>query len=368
MSPKVRNASEVVVDGRSYPLFRERSGTWRVRSRSRTHPINAGLGTPDLKSAKRIAKEMIEKQAVAKVARGKKTAEDLVTFYLSMPKRCGDRAAGFNVSRLRTCVRTALGKELSEIKDSDINAKLWVDYMTKRHAGKLDLSTRRVGNAAINAGVRMACSIVIPRLRPSYRQEGFVIAEDACVVQWLPTMVTVHDTVDADPFEKAWMALKVSDFPMWLTIGLARYAGLRRSEIDASRVTWVSASDGAVHVIMRDRPDEDYLTKTGQIYRAVIIHPDVADAVSKVGSGQLIKLPPDVDRGQWFEHAPQTWLKKFTGSARKPLHRMRGLYADQLAKLTEDAVSARMAGIKEASANLGHTNTNTTIKSYLTPQ
>ena len=53
------------------------------------------------------------------------------------------------------------------------------------------------------------------------------------------------------------------------------------------------------------------------------------------------------------------------GTAKKPLHRLRGLYADDVAKLTEDAVLARLEGIKEASRALGHTTTKTTLNHYL---
>ena len=51
--------------------------------------------------------------------------------------------------------------------------------------------------------------------------------------------------------------------------------------------------------------------------------------------------------------------------ARKPLHRLRGLYADELARLTADAVAARLAGVRAASESLGHTTTATTERHYL---
>jgi len=39
-----------------------------------------------------------------------------------------------------------------------------------------------------------------------------------------------------------------------------------------------------------------------------------------------------------------------------------------VAKVTQEAVTARLAGIKAASQNLGHTTTATTENHYLTPQ
>lgn len=58
-------------------------------------------------------------------------------------------------------------------------------------------------------------------------------------------------------------------------------------------------------------------------------------------------------------------MKKFTGTAKMPLHRLRGLYADDVKKLTEDATAAHLAGVKAAADALGHTNTQTTVQSYL---
>ncbi len=58
-------------------------------------------------------------------------------------------------------------------------------------------------------------------------------------------------------------------------------------------------------------------------------------------------------------------MRRWTGDATKPLHRLRGLYADDVAKLTEAAVRARMEGIQAASAALGHTSTATTVNHYL---
>lgn len=59
--------------------------------------------------------------------------------------------------------------------------------------------------------------------------------------------------------------------------------------------------------------------------------------------------PRTTDRHRWFERDLVDWCRPFTGASKKPLHRLRGLYADHLAELTEDAVTARLAGIREAS-------------------
>jgi hypothetical protein len=50
---------------------------------------------------------------------------------------------------------------------------------------------------------------------------------------------------------------------------------------------------------------------------------------------------PDAHR--WIQHVPQPWLRQFTGSAKAPLHRLRGLYADHVRRETEEAILALAA-------------------------
>lgn len=46
---------------------------------------------------------------------------------------------------------------------------------------------------------------------------------------------------------------------------------------------------------------------------------------------------------RWLGREPQKWLRPFVPGAGKPLHRLRGLYADQIKRETEQAMLARMA-------------------------
>lgn len=64
----------------------------------------------------------------------------------------------------------------------------------------------------------------------------------------------------------------------------------------------------------------------------------------------------------------QRWLKQHGITAHKPLHRLRGLYADDVARVTADAVAARLAGVSAAQAALGHTSSDTTERHYLTQE
>jgi integrase len=99
-----------------------------------------------------------------------------------------------------------------------------------------------------------------------------------------------------------------------------------------------------------------------------VIEPELAAWLleRRTDAGFTIPDPEGLDRGKWFETVPQKWLRTWVKSG-KPLHRLRGLYADHIARLTADAVAARLAGIKAAQNALGHTTPDTTEGHYLTP-
>lgn len=67
---------------------------------------------------------------------------------------------------------------------------------------------------------------------------------------------------------------------------------------------------------------------------------------------------------RWLGREPQKWLRPFVPGAGKPLHRLRGLYADQIKRETEQAMLARMAGMRAAQEALGHTSPETTRRHY----
>lgn len=361
-APEVARSESVIWQGRRYPVVKESTGTWRLRSRSRHHPVDFGTGTTDLSAAKRIAKDHLEGRAAGIAKRGEETLEAVVKVYEVMPKRCGERAVTDNVQRLRSIVRLAWGRELSQVRLSELSPKLWRDFMAAKLGGKLDLATRRPGNSAINAAVRSAASIFIPRLRPAYAEEGISIPEDAAVIQWLPVMHLPPALSDDDGLICWWESLPEA-LPEWFAVGLARFAGLRSAEIAACRPEWLEGDS----IVLRDRPEEGFLTKTGKPYRALILRPELADAIRASEPGELIVQPSFHDRREWFERVLPRLVRPFSPDAKKPLHRLRGLYADHVARVTREAVAARLAGIREASAALGHTTTATTINHYLTP-
>ena len=357
---------------RDYALTPFRDG-WRIRSRARGNEFDWQFPACSVGKARELALARFEESSPGKVSRGVATLEEVVKAYLELPKRASAVSAYNNVTRLRAVVKLATGKALDRVLVTDVG-RLWNAFFAAKLGGRLDLATRRPGNTALNSAVRSASSIFIPRLRPLYKERGIIIPDDATLIQWLPEMKLVKAQVNGDDLERAWSRIQGS--PLYFAIGLARFAGLRQQEISACRRNWIVEYNGAVYIEMRDRPEERFLSKTGEIYRALVTHAGFAAALLARGEGRIVDVPLystpgamekniTTNRGHWFQTYPQAWLKPFTGRERKPLHRLRGLYADEVARLEQDAVAARLAGVKAASQALGHTSTRTTEESYL---
>lgn len=353
---------------------------WRVRSRSRHFPFDYSTNILGLKAAQDAAKEEIQRRAAKAVTpKGKTTLQDVVEAYKAMPKRAGEASEKISIYRLVSVVRKVTGKELGRVPSTAIDAQFWLDYIAFKQGGKIaDLSKRAPQNAAINSAMKTAAAIFKKSLLPLYAAKGIHLSPDVGTLQLLPVMKLQRSAVKSDLVEK-WKELRKIDEPMWMAVGLARFAGMRRDEIQHMTRAWIEIEGAAVYVRICDRPEEGWLHKTGEYYRAAVLDPDLAkalrDAAMTCGpmpGGDLIVQPKlkrpkgrPYTREKWFKSIPQAWVKPFTGTAKKPLHRMRGLYLDDVAKLTEDAVKAKLAGVKAAAEAAGHTSTKTTEDHYL---
>lgn len=357
----VTGTSWVIWEGRKIPMIRERNGVWRIRSRSKSCPVDAGLGTSDLAEARRKARELLASGGAEKVARG--TFEEAASVYLTIPKRCNDASARKNVIRLRAVVRTAFNAELDAVKLERL-PDLWHSYVAARQDRKAaDYSRRARENLSINAAMRQAASVFRRKLLPHYRRAGVIFPADGAAVEYLPAVTIAPSRTDDAGLVAAWRKLAAVDRDLWATVGLARFAGLRAGEILACRGKWVESRSGGAIVRLKDREEDGHLTKTGREYTAVILDASLAD--------WLLALAPEApavsrpDAATWITKAPQLWLKTYVGDAKKPLHRLRGLYADQIKAETETAILARAAGIRAAQEALGHTTPETTERHYL---
>lgn len=346
---------------------------WRVRSRSRHLAVDYSTNIMALKEAQAAARDYLDaRQAKPLQIVTDKTLDDVVKVYRILPKKAGAAAEKIACYALAGVVRLVTGKELSQVSAGQVNAKFWLSYIAKRQGFTVaKLGQRAPQNAAINSAMRNAAAVFKPSLRPLYAEHGVTFPDDVTTLQLLPVIKGRKPAAKVDELTKAWAALPQGS-AMWWAIGLARFAGLRRAEIMHASASWVETDGAATFVRIRDRPEEGYLNKTGEDYRAVVIDQALALALRSAPPGLLVPPPNEPSQGrpktrkEWMEHRPQAWCRPFVGGVSKPLHRLRGLYADDLAKLTADAVQGRLAGERAAADALGHTSTATTRNHYLT--
>jgi hypothetical protein len=369
-----RNKSALLLwEGRRLPMQLTPSG-WRLRARSRHLTVDYCTGIQSLKLAQDAARRHLdERKAGALVVKSGQTLADVVRVYRELPKLAGLAAEKISIYRLTSVVRLVTGKELAHVDATAINAKFWLAYIAKRQGRTVpDIASRAPINSAINSAMRAAAAVFKPRLQPLYAEHGIIFSPDVTAIQWLARMKLPKPKAKVDELALAWSTLHGADQAMWWSVGLARYAGLRRDEVAHATAAWVEIDGAATYIRVCDRPDEDWNSKTGENYRALVIHPALAAALRAAPAGLLVPDPArhgrpcrPMTRQGFFKSAVQAWCKPFTGAATKPMHRLRGLYADELAKLTEDAVKARLEGQRAAAAALGHTTTATTVNHYL---
>ncbi len=362
-----RKKCVVMFDGRAFPLVRDRFGL-RLRSRAAAHPVNFCTGTFNETLAKKRAKEHLEKAAANQMQPTARTAHDLVEAYKQLSKRAGVRTEKYNVQRFTAILREVLNRPLKSIRLHEITPKLWMDFMARRQGlARADLSIRRPEHTTINTAVRCARSLLIESLREGYRELGIDMPK-AGKIQWLQEIKKTPGRFDEKTMLTAWQELP-STSPVWRTIALARFAGLRKEEIACCRPSWLVNHEGVWAIEVRDRPEEHYYCKTG------------FGGLSPVLSGELLavlqNLPPHEFvvqfkgcRANWFDRAPQRWLRAFMGDKRagiaKPLHRLRAAYLDNVRK--SEMMRLQSESIKAAAAAGRHTSDRTTRDHYLPHQ
>ena len=134
--------------------------------------------------------------------------------------------------------------------------------------------------------------------------DGLGVNADAARSTLLPEPWLPPPAVDEAALLSAWRELQ-SGSPLWLALGLARFAGLRRDEISAMQRGWIVQRGSTVLVELRDRPEDGWWTKTGKPYLAPVIDGDLAAALIAAPPGAIIQTPPDITRDVWFLRTPQ---------------------------------------------------------------
>lgn len=357
----------LVFEGVRVPFFFEAGKGWRIRKRSLHFAVDYSTGIIDRAKARKRALAFLEEQRNgAAVKLSTSTLEDLVQCYLSMPRRASNVTANYNITQLRAICRTVLRRELKSIRVHEVRPDLWSRFMTIKCGGTLDLASRQLGNATINTAVRSAASIFKQTLRPGYRRAGFTIADDATEIEWLQELRRPPADLDETPLLQAWAQLPRE--ALWWALGLARFVGLRKEEINACRGGWLEKRRGRWGLAVEDRPEEGFQCKTGVARFSVVLNAELLAALQALAPDELaVRL--DSARDQWFKMVPQAWLRLYLGdreSVKKPLHRLRGLYLDEVRASAETRL--QQAAVAEAAAAAGHTSTATTLAHYLSPK
>lgn len=364
--------SEVKFEGRTYPLLWEPAG-WRLRSKSKTHPVDYRTGSKLIGTAKTLALEWLRTHG-AKIRQARKgggTLETLARLYLAAPKRTQAHVAQSNVTRLRSICRTVFNRELDAVTCKEVGPMMWEEYQRRALAAKglpFDYAVRRPENIAINAAVRAAKCLFLPSLLSRYGASGIEPNSDCSVAVYLPEPEPDPAKVREFRLLRAWMKLQSVNYPLWMALGLARCAGLRRDEALVSRVGWIEERKRRLVIHLRDRSDEQFHSKTGVGYVSEVIGQRFTAHLRALqkekGPDEFLIPEPGSDRARWIERAPQVWLRKHGLKMRLPYHQLRKLYATAVAQRAGSLVAQEAAGMKAAQRNLGHTTQKAT-RSYV---
>lgn len=357
----------VMFDGRAFPLVRDRFGL-RLRSRAAAHPVNFCTGTFNVTLAKRLAKEHLAKAARNEAAPTARTAHDLVEAYKLLSKRAGFKTQKYNIQRFTAVIRETLGRPLKSVRLHEIGPRLWMEFMARRQGlPRADLSIRRPEHTTINTAVRCARCVLIESLREGYREHGIVMPS-AGKIQWLQEIKRTPGRFAEDAMLKAWNALPRED-PMWWTIGIARFAGLRKEEIAACRADWLINHEGVWCIEVKDRPSQDFYCKTGFGGMSPVLNGEVLAALQRLRP-EAVVVPVNGCRANWFDREPQRWLRRFMGGKSdgiaKPLHRLRAAYLDAVRKT--EMMRLQSESLKAAAKAGRHTSERTTRDHYLPQQ
>lgn len=364
-------------------MFKEAvSGRWRVRKRTEDVYIDKSTGCTELTEARRWAKVYIEKVLgnAYRLATGGHTLEEVAQAYLSFPKPVRPYVADANVARLRSIVQVAMGKELHEVRARAVTYRLWEDFISVKHGGRVDLSTPRRENISIMGAIRSACSVFPKKLDHRYAEAGINL--DFANLRRVPSLPVVsvarHALPDGclDRLLEAWNLLKTSesasDRAIYTTVGLALHAGLRSSEIAAAQKHWLAASGTEIKVVLKNRPEEGFRTKTDSQslehswLSGLVIDLGFAFHLMSLPEGKLVQYPQSSE--DWFFNSVvNRWIRQFITKEMdgKGLHRLRAEYANLVKLKYGDRILANQVGIDAARLALGHTTSGTTLRHYL---
>lgn len=208
------------------------------------------------------------------------------------------------------------------------------------------------------ANVRLAKSIFKPAALVYYRKQGVTLQNPFTDFEMASEKPTKYDPITKDNAKQIWKdALDDKDPVTGLIILLAMGAGLRRSEIDKARVSWLGESS------LKVQQEEDFIPKSRE-NRTI----PIGEGMVKLLLEQRGKCDPSsydpylvpgrgrsaVRHNRKYRALPE-WFRKRGVEDSRPLHSMRKYYG---------SVIFTKLGVEAAASYLGHSSIQLTYSTY----
>ncbi|MEM6911040.1 MAG: hypothetical protein AAF555_05600 [Verrucomicrobiota bacterium] len=358
--------------GKISPYYLDfRDPATRKRVVRKTDATDRRLALERAKAALRAAIEGKWAALDATKCRQDATMADLYRIYLNSDLRRSKQSTAEDVVRTVRASLQALGMDPQRTAATAIGAEYYKRLV--RHyspTGAIDLATRHPAHGGINTRLRKHAQLFARAVLTEYAEAGIVLhVEHMHPPFYLPEQrgKQMADEHTLARFHADLETLATERPELYKTIALARYAGLRRSEIDAARTDWLQrTSTGHTIIAISDRPAENYYHKTGHRYGPRILSDALVARLPTQPGQHLVTPDTPYARKTWTEREPQRWLRQYfpPSLTKMPLHYCRFLHAEDVREQERQWILANESADKAAQHALGHTTSRTTRDHY----
>jgi len=334
------------VDGRSIrvQIFKDRSPFYTARFEHGGKPYLRTSGTDVPAVAAKILREKVRQVLHGQVEASKSrhegcTVGDVVRRYREqapVARLVKERVARENCNALIRLVRGALAPQANpenvRLRDVDWNASFagYVKHLEARAAEVRETDAWAVKRVPITANscLRMARSLFTSRALALYA--GLALPDPLPLSQ--VTLMAGTPDVSYDPavwtnleaMKEDLTKLRYAEPLVWVAVALAANTGLRRSEMEAMRWSWLERTAAGMVIAIVERPD--FKPKRGG--RRVAVAPGLVAQMeefrSRSGADYVLGATPG-DRRHVLTEA-STWVKKWQRAGartKKTLHELR---------------------------------------------
>jgi len=234
----------------------------------------------------------------------------------------------------------------------------WADAET---VADIDLDNL-TNDSNTSENIKIAKSIFKPACLKFYKKQGTELENPFADFEAHSSKPTPYEPLDPKQAKSIWNdAVKHEEPLKGLIVLLAMGVGLRISEIDKARVSWITyTKEGANFKVQKE---DDYLPKN-RCSRTIPISIDLADTLLKLRSNASPNdadpyLVPGAGRGK-YRHGRAyrglvDWLGKRGVVDKRPLHSLRKYFG---------SIVFTNLGIESAASYLGHADISLTYSTY----